>query len=78
MPHCRQLLLTCAHVHMPEQVQVDRERKWTERRTPWPDMQGFLTSQVELCQQRTIASQFVPGPAVLRVAPAAVRITPSL
>jgi hypothetical protein len=37
---------------MPGQVQLaaqlDRERKWTERRTPWPDMQGFLTSQVIL------------------------------
>lgn len=26
------------------QVQLDRERKWNERRTSWPAMHGFLTS----------------------------------
>ena len=44
---CRQPCMTL----MPGQVQLDRGRKWTERRTPWPDMQGFLTSQVILCQR---------------------------
>ena len=42
---------------MPGQMQLDRERKWTKRRTPWPDMQGFLTSQVVVRKQRWMATE---------------------